>query len=67
MKRAVLYSDITRCRGDNGANPAARCRDCARRIQLAHDDRARWFPKMFAQPRDDGSCVYWIRESEGDK
>ncbi len=61
-KRATLPSDMSRCQGDNGANPGARCRDCARREQLQHDDETRWFPVMFARPRADGSCPYWLRE-----
>ena len=62
LERATLPSDISRCRGDNGANPGSRCRDCARREQLQHDDTTRWFPVMFVQPRSDGSCRYWLRE-----
>lgn len=61
-ERATLPSDMSRCQGDNGANPGARCRDCARREQLQHDDETRWFPVMFARPRADGSCPYWLRE-----
>lgn len=61
-ERATLPSDISRCQGDNGANPGARCRDCARREQLQHDDETRWFPVMFALPLADGSCPYWLRE-----
>lgn len=61
-KRATLPSDMSRCHGDNGANPGALCRDCARREQLQHDDESRWFPVMFARPRADGSCTYWLGE-----
>lgn len=61
-KRATLPSDMSRCHGDNGANPGSRCRDCARREQLQHDDESRWFPVMFARPRADGSCPYWLGE-----
>jgi len=61
-KRATLPSDVSRCHGDSGANTGVRCRDCARREQLQHDDDTRWFPVMFARPRADGSCVYWLRE-----
>jgi len=61
-KRATLPSDMSRCHGDNGANAGARCHDCARREQLQHDDETRWFPVMFARPRADGSCSYWLRE-----
>jgi hypothetical protein len=53
---------MSRCHGDNGANAGARCHDCARREQLQHDDEKRWFPVMFARPRADGSCPYWLRE-----
>jgi hypothetical protein len=61
-ERATLSSDMSRCHGDNGANAGARCHDCARREQLQHDDEKRWFPVMFARPRADGSCPYWLRE-----
>ncbi|MFY7866911.1 hypothetical protein [Roseateles sp.] len=61
-KRANLPSDISRCEGDNGASQGAKCRDCARREQLKHDDPTRWFSVMFVRPQPDGSCPYWIRE-----
>jgi hypothetical protein len=61
-KRANLPSDISRCEGDNGASQGAKCRDCARREQLQHDDPTRWFSVMFMRPRPDGSCPYWIRK-----
>ena len=61
-KRATLPSDMSRCHGDHGENQGARCRDCARREQMQHDDETRWFPVMFARPRADGSCPYWMRE-----
>lgn len=62
-ERTQLPSHINRCRGDNGANPGARCRDCARREQLQYDEEALWFPAMLVLPRADGSCPYWIREA----
>ena len=62
-ERTRLPSHINRCRGDNGANPGARCRDCARREQLQYDAEALWFPAMLVLPRADGSCSYWIREA----
>jgi hypothetical protein len=61
-KRANLPSDISRCEGDNGASQGAKCRDCARREQLQHDDPTRWFSVMLVRPRPDGSCPYWMRE-----
>ena len=59
-----LPSDVFRCVGWKNAH----CDDCARRLQLEHDDPTRYFPYM-SPPYFESTCTfkrYVTRENPAD-
>ena len=56
--RKPLPADIGRCSGKPGE---LICEQCARQVQMKHDDEGRWYPGLNAYPVQ-GRCMFHIRE-----
>jgi len=59
MPKALIASDIQRCKG----NLSAYCIDCARREQIALDDQTRWYPYIMGCQPLNGRCLLKIEKA----
>ena len=57
----LIHNDVTRCIGEK-LTATSPCNNCARRLQIALDDKERQYPMMAVEPIN-GSCVYKIKVS----
>ena len=55
----MILSDIARC---IGISVQPKCKQCARRLQIALDDPKRWYPYMPAAVTLSGACQFFIKE-----
>ena len=55
----LIFEDVTRCLGEK-LTSISPCNNCARRLQIALDDKDRQYPMMAVEPIN-GSCVYKIK------
>ena len=58
----LIFEDVTRCHGEK-LTATSPCYNCARRLQIALDDKDEYYPTMVIEPIK-GSCVYKIKVTE---